>query len=256
VRRVKTSILATLAVTASLLVHVNAHAQESSDELPSTRHKDYSSPQNFAVELRGGSYRPDIDSDPSLKAGEAPYASTFGGRRALVALELDWQIIRIPHMGTLGVGVAAGYTAMSAAAKIQGRDIDSPDKTYLEVFPFYGVGVLRVDVFSRELNIPLVPYGKLGVGYALWNSSSDNGIARVNNTVARGSTWGTHFAAGLALHLNVFDEQVARNFDSTIGVNHTYLFIEAMWMQLDGLGKKNTLPVGDRTWVAGLAFEF
>jgi hypothetical protein len=163
VRRVQIAIVATAAVTAALLFHTNAHAQESSDELPSTRHKDYSSPQNFAVELRGGAYRPDIDSDPSLKAGATPYATTFGGRRALVAIELDWQIVRIPHLGTLGVGVSAGYTAMSAAAKIRNSTFDSPDKTYLEIFPFYGVGVLRVDVFSRELNIPLVPYGKLGV---------------------------------------------------------------------------------------------
>ena len=254
---------ATAAVAVILLVPSNAHAQDSSDELPATRHKDYSSPQNFAVELRGGAYKPNIDSDPSLQGGATPYASTFGGVRALFSLELDWQIVRIPHFGTVGVGVSAGYTRMSAGAKVRGTQFESADKTYLEIIPFYGVGVLRADVLMREANIPLVPYGKLGVGYALWNSSTDAGISRAPDKAnqgyefaARGSTWGTHFAAGLALQLNAFDRQVARNFDSTVGVNNTYLFIEAMWMNLNGLGQKAVLPVGATTWVTGLTFEF
>lgn len=238
-----------------------AEAQDRSGIL-TPRHREVGSPQNFAIEARLSLYQPEIDSEPGLVG--KPYASTFGDmRRALVGFEFDWQALRIPHFGSIGPGVAASYTVLSAPTYVTGTTTPAREETSLEVFPFYGVAVLRLDLLNHDLHIPIVPFAKAGVGYALWRSYTDAGTASSvdpvsgKNQPAKGATWGTHAAAGLALDLNAFDGTAARNFDNSMGVNHTYIFAEYTWMNLRGLGgQKAPLYVGGTSWTFGLAFEF
>src|SRR3954447_26169276 len=94
-----------------LLASREARADDESGVLDSRHHK-YESPQNFAFEFRVARYLPNIDSDPAF-GGKHPYADVFGTTpRIEIAAELDWQILRIPHVGTLGPGISIGYTAM------------------------------------------------------------------------------------------------------------------------------------------------
>ena len=127
--------------------------------------------QRFAFELRFGPYRPQIDDAfPQQK----PYETVFGtDRRVEFALEFDWQLLRIPHVGTLRTGVGWGYTHMSApAAKSSGEP--SAEETSLGIMPMYGVGVLRVDELVRRMGVPLVGYGKAGIGYGLYWTGNDS----------------------------------------------------------------------------------
>ena len=63
------------------------------------------SPQNFAFELRFSPYRPQIDEEESLN-GKTPFADAFGDKpRLYIGAEFDWQIFRIPYVGTIGPGV-------------------------------------------------------------------------------------------------------------------------------------------------------
>lgn len=224
-------------------------------------HRNFESPQNFAVEVRVAHYLPQVDSEPALQ-GKTPFVDTYGTmRRALVGFEIDWQALRIPYVGTLGVGLSASYTLMTDNARYANSGARSPETSNLEVIPFYGVGVFRVDVLDRALRIPLVPYGKIGVGYALWRSYTEGGLSRVSTgsperLAGHGGTMGTHFAAGLALDLNMFDPLTARTFDESMGVNHTYLFGEVVNMNLTGINQSNALYLKDTTWAAGLTFEF
>jgi hypothetical protein len=127
----------------------------------------------------------------------------------------------------------------------------SGESTQLEVFPFYAVAVARADVLWRDVHIPLVPYLKAGVGYTLWRASTTLG------TTGKGGSLGTHFALGVGLNLNMFDEYAAKNFDNAMGVNGTYLFAEWTRADLSGLGiQQDVLRVGATTWTFGLAFEF
>jgi len=212
------------------------------------------SAQNFALELRFSPYRPQIDEEPGL--ANAPYSQTFGSsRRLLVALELDWQTFRIPHVGTIGPGLGVGYTAMSEPVlTVTGRA--SGDETSLDVFPFWGVAVLRVDAPWRDLGIPIVPYGKAGLGYALWRATNTGGTAVANNVSGKGSTWGTNIAIGAAFALDALDRGASRNMDLSTGINGTYVFIEAYWLALNGIAQDNPLRIGTTSWAAGLAFEF
>ena len=90
-------------VAVSLLAAATAEAQDADGAL-SSRHVAYASPQHFEAELRFAPFTPAIDGDPSLH-GATPYATVFGtSPRILVSAELDWQILRFPHFGTLGRG--------------------------------------------------------------------------------------------------------------------------------------------------------
>lgn len=223
-------------------------------------HPGKESPQNFAAEVRFAAFNPDVDSDPNLH-GATPYKDTFGtSPRLEIGLEIDWQALRIPHLGTIGPGVSAGYTRASDPALFQTEHngtFVSGEQTTLEIFPFYGVIVLRGDALWRDLGVPLVPYGKFGLGYALWHASNTLGTSSANGISGEGSSLGTQVSLGLALNLNPFDAYAAQNFDDALGVNNSYLFAEWTRSDLDGLGlQKNVLRVGGTGWTFGLAFEF
>jgi opacity protein-like surface antigen len=230
------------------------------------RERTFESPQHFALELRLGPYIPDIDSDPALKGQNPwhrvfgdPYQSAFGtSQRALVAVELDWQFLRFPHIGSLGVGGSFGYTSMSAPARkfIDPTQYLTGETTSLDVYPMYAVAVFRYDALNKDFGVPLVPYAKAGMGMALWRASTDIGTSSAAGIQGEGHTVGFQVAGGVGLDLNAFDRTAAHAFDESMGVNHTYIYAEWMDMALNGVGQKNALRVGSSTWVTGLSLEF
>lgn len=248
-------LLAGAAFASALAASSVALAQEPNDIGGYRSHRTYESPQHWAVELRFGPYRPNIDEDFS---GAKPYETAFGDdHRLYFGVEVDWQAIRIPHFGSLGPGASWGYTHMSANARLSSTGEPSAENTSLWIMPMYGVGVLRIDVLARDMGIPFVFYGKAGVGYALWSSSNDLGTSKVDGVVGKGHTWGTHFAFGGMLLLDNFDQGSANQLDNETGINNTYVFFEWMQSKLDGFGASDhsALHVGTNTWVLGLAFE-
>jgi hypothetical protein len=243
------------AFTAALAVAFLETADARAVELgtPATEHP-YRTAQNFALELRFSPYRPQIDDDPSLRS--SPYATTFGKKpRLSIGVELDWQTYRIPHVGTIGPGFGAAFVSISRTVKTaSGRD--SGDETSLSIYPFTAVAVLRADAAWRDLGIPLVPYGKAGLGVALWRASNSGGTSSDNNVSGKGTSWGTSFALGLAFALDALDKGSSRNMDLATGINNTYVYFEAYWLTLNGIGQPHALHVGTNTWSMGMAFEF
>lgn len=262
-------IAATGAALAVAVLASTSRAQDRAEPLGGKRHRPAESPQHFAAEVRFSPFTPDIDSDPSLTG--RPFATAFGtctgtpptcdtSPRVLVSVELDWQALRIPHVGSLGPGLGAGYTTMSAQAQfttLHNGSSTSGETTSLDIYPFYAVAVLRADGLWRDFGVPLVPYAKLGFGYALWRASNTLGTSSAGGVAGKGHTVGTELALGLGLNLNVFDQYAAKNFDDSMGVNNTYLFAEWTRAALTGLGSQtNALRVGGTSWTFGLAFEF
>jgi hypothetical protein len=127
----------------------------------------------------------------------------------------------------------------------------------LWIIPMAAMAVLRVDVLWRDVGIPLVPYAKLGLAYALWRASNTLGTSSFEGVSGEGHSWGTHIAVGLSLNLNPFDVYAAQNFDDAMGVNGTYVFGEWTREDYNGLGfQSDPLRVGGTNWMLGLAFEF
>ena len=190
-----------------------------------------------------------------------PYASTFGSsQRWEGALELDWQALKLPNIGTLGPGLSVGYTSITGFATITGTTppVASAESTTLEILPVYLVGVFRLDVLMRQAHIPLVPYAKAGIGYALWRASNTAGTSVApNGLVGEGHTWGTQLAVGLAFNIGVLDPSfrpAARRVDRD--QQHLRLPGEYMMSTLDGIAQSHPLWVGTNTFAFGLAVEF
>jgi hypothetical protein len=242
---------------ATLAFPARAHADES--EMIETRGAPDRgrSAQNFEVEVRAALYQPQVDSDPTLHG--TPYKDSFGSTMHFeVGMEFDWQAIRIPHVGTFGPGVSIGYTKMSGIApRVDGLLPPSEETSSLEILPTYAVAVLRVDALMRDLHVPLVPYAKAGVGYALWRASNTAGTSvGPTGVVGEGHTFGTQFAVGLQFGLGVLDPHSAQQLDESTGINNTYIFGELMLSELTGIGQEHALYVGTNTFAFGLAFEF
>ncbi|MBL8602718.1 MAG: hypothetical protein JNK72_12420 [Myxococcales bacterium] len=239
----------------------------------------YESTQNFALELRGGPFYPDTDSEFGGRA--TPLADMFGtSSRVQFGLEFDWQALRLGAAGSLGVGLGAGYTSMSAVAPITQSPMPSDpaqwqrpsggQETTLRVFPTYGVLVYRFDTLARRTLIPLVPYAKLGLSYSIWWVTNGDETARRTLALspgaaagdpdldqdAIGGSLGTHLALGLMLRLDVFERRAQRSWDLGMGVNHSYLFAEYLRSDPGSLGSRAQMRLGVSTWNVGLAMEF
>jgi hypothetical protein len=212
------------------------------------------SPQYGAAEVRFGRYIPAVDSSVS----GTPFRDTFGdSSRYMFGLEGDWQLIRIPHLGSLGPGFGWGYTRATGRARLTSDPTKvSGEQTALSVMPFYLVGVLRADVFARDFGVPIVPYAKLGIGYALWWASDAGNTSRINGVLGRGSSYGPQYALGAMFLLDELDPQTARDADNSLGINNSYIFGEWYGSELDAFGSKTSMNVGANTWVLGLAIEF
>lgn len=236
----------------------------SPDDFDFDKNARFDSPQHFAFELRFGPYRPDIDSAfGGLPAEERPFRQTFGnGKGFHFGVEFDWQALRLPYVGTFGPGVGWSYVSRSAEAfergvvDEDGNRVRAGEDTTLTIMPMYAVGVLRIDYPARRFGIPLVPYAKAGLGFALWSASIESGVVTRDGVKGRGRAWGPHFALGAAFLLDVLDPSAARLMDSSVGVNNTYAYIEWMRNDLGDLFESKQMRVGTSTWVAGLALEF
>ncbi|HEY8947125.1 MAG TPA: MXAN_2562 family outer membrane beta-barrel protein [Polyangiaceae bacterium] len=250
----KRLLLGALAALTSLALPVRANAQDFDDLAPARRSRDYvESSQDLAVELRFGRYVPDADDGLS----STPYRDIFGtSNRYFGGFEINWQVLRIPLLGTLAPGFGIGYTKSSAKAPFELQPGRSGQDTSLEILPMYLVGVLRADVIARETVIPLVPYGKLGLGVALWQISLGEDTAEFEGDKGRGLSYGPQFQLGIMFLLDALDRDDARTADANLGLNHSYLFAEWYVSDLDGFGASDRLQVGTNTWMAGIALEF
>jgi hypothetical protein len=218
----------------------------------------YRSPQSFAVEVKFGPYRPDVDSEFDVGGVDkrTPYKDYFGnGRHLLSQVEFDWQLFH--KFGSLGAGVGVGFFSVTGVATLP-TGKPSGDTSNFRVAPFSISAIYRFDHFLETRDIPVVPYGKLGLDWAYWQITDGNGeIAKdMMGNSARGGTFGWHASAGVALVLDFLDPDAARDFDADLGVNHTALTFEYSHADISGLGQSARLHVGDTTWALGLLLEF
>jgi hypothetical protein len=222
--------------------------------------EDYRSSRSWALELRFGAFRPDVDAE--LDAGKVPYETYFGkGRGVMTQLELDYQLFQ--RFGSLAVAGSIGIFRKSAKSFVavapgQSTTDRSGDDTKLSLIPLAAMLVYRMDVPALRWGIPLVPYVKAGLNYTIWSIYDGDGrVARYDGGGrGRGGTVGWQAAAGLSLLLDFLDPGAARELDGEVGVNHTHLFFEVTRVSAPAFGKRQTLRVGDSTWFAGLMFEF
>ena len=211
------------------------------------------SKQEAAFELRFGRYVPEVDGG----VDGSPFQSTFGSsNRYLFGVEVDWQVLRIPHFGTLAPGVGWGYTKFSAKAHFADGSGLSDSSTRIAIMPMYLVAVARADVVAKDFKVPLVPYAKLGLGYGMWwSSDGQRSAVAADGKKGRGGSYGLTYALGAMFLLDVLDEDDAVSADGITGINNSYVFAEWFRPQLDGFGSAKVLDIGSSSWLLGIALE-
>ena len=212
------------------------------------------SPRDFVFEFNGAQVLPNIDNEPGLTT--RPYESIFGSKKMwLFEGELDYELYQ--GWGTASVGLAAGYGVVFGHGKVANQDSFAPDLTTLRTVPIRVLAVYRFDWLARNLSIPLVPFGKIGLADTIWWSTSGSGDVSkpIQGGSASGGKWGYELAGGLALELNSLDPFIGDEFDRDFGVNHVYLQAQYMVLSANNFGKPG-LDLSSNGWLFGLSFEF
>jgi hypothetical protein len=209
------------------------------------------SPRTGAVEVKVGGYKPLIDTEEGLTG--TPYEDTFKDESMLL-VELEIQRYFYQGIGTAGVSVSAGYAEKYGDAVTVG-DVVSPEKTSLRVVPLRLNALYKFDYAAFRWHVPLVPYGKVGLIYEPWWTTKGDQTQNVNGRKGRGGRWGYGFTGGVSFLMDVLEPRLARDFDSDLGINHTYLFAEYTYAEVNNFGGAG-LVLSSRHWMFGLSLDY
>lgn len=214
------------------------------------------SPQSWALEAKFSPYLPPLDQEFG-EGGATPFGDVFGDKRAVMGrLELSYQAFRVKDILSVGPGLSVGaYQKKGFGLDAAGNATE--DENIFRVFPFGLSAVARVDVLNNRYGVPFVPFVKAGLESYLWSNRKNGDIVTFpSGAEVRGVTWGFSGRAGLALDLNVIDPKSAINFDHNFGVNHSYLFGEFEFAQVNDFGSDASFDFSTSLFNFGLALEF
>lgn len=242
---------------------------------------------NVYVELRFGPYLPSVAS--SGEKGSNAFNNIFGrdceatessgapkaGPRFYFGAEVDWLPLRIPYVGGFGFGLGWGFTRFGAKAPFAdpaaaGGASCSEQTTSLTIMPMHASLVLRVDELMRRTGIPIVPYGKAGVGLTWWRAGTTGGTEHLckdaqgdyrpcasgatPDVTGVGLTPSLHLAAGGMLSLNFLEPRTSASLAESTGIGRVYVFGEFFSDSIRFTPSKS-MNVGTTGWVAGLAVD-
>ncbi len=224
------------------------------------------SEQTFAFEVKLGPHRPLIDREfPGIATEGAadPYYRTFGPSFMLMGeIEVDYQFLRPFNVGSVALAFSIGYAEKFAAAVDATSKLPAKESTGLRLIPMKVQAVYRFDWLAQRHNIPLVPYIKGGFVAEPWMSVKGGKTELVDGREAFSTRFGLAATVGIAFQIDFLDPRLARDFDTSAGVNHTYLIAEWAITEVNNFGQQNAAgkPIGmdlsSRNVFFGLAVEF
>jgi hypothetical protein len=220
------------------------------------------------VGLKLGPYVPQIDAHFAAKPG--PYEAMFGGYHMLVLVDVERVIWS--GFGQVTVGASAGYWQKTARAyTIDGMPGDptrprASDTNKFRLIPTALTVGYRFTMLDDEYGIPVVPYVRGGLSYYVWSiQQADGSFASAckdgsdaegcDTTKGLGASLGVQGAIGVAIRAERIDASAATSMRQS-GIQHAGIFGELSMAKVDGFGSEKKLSVGDRTWFAGVNFEF
>jgi hypothetical protein len=211
------------------------------------------SPRSGSVEFRLGGYRPQLDSEANLEEGSTPFSDIFGGANLLL-FELELQRFFYQGIGTAGVSLSLGYAEKYGAALLA-SGAPAQERSGFHVLPIRVRGVYRFDYPAFRWGIPLVPYVKPGLVYMPWWITKGGELENLADGKAQGGKLGWEVSGGVSFLLDVLEPRLARDFDSDLGVNHSYLFAEYTYAKVNNFGGEG-FNLSDSYWMFGLALDY
>ena len=221
--------------------------------------KPLESPRSMFLEVKLGSFFPDIDAEfagPGVDETTLPYYAVFGGGGMLLGeIEAEYQLFQ--KFGSLAIGASVGYAEKYGKALDAVTGVRTDQTNGMRLIPIKALLVYRWDYAKIRWNVPLVPYLKGGAVIMPWFVYSGGEVEQFGVKMGAGTSFGLTGTFGVALQLDFIDPRLARDFDSSVGVNHTYLFAEGTInaMSLFATGDK-PLNFSSRFFMFGLGFEF
>lgn len=233
-------------------------------------------PPSWGMELRMGPFRPRISDNArdreyyALIYADHNDRSLFRNRPLLKTVETSQYLFT--SFGLLGVTVSVGHWSVTAPSRVCSDPADAArtvgctpqtvwqssagnDTTDLTIVPV-GVGVVyRFDLVSRLLAVPLVPYAKAGLDYALWWNTAGGRLSKTAVTKGRGGTLGYTSAVGLMVNLDWLEPSTASRARATTGIADSYIYVDWTQRVSDGFGDATRLGTSGRVLSVGVALD-
>ncbi len=235
----------------SLMVAFTASVAAAQSFSLSESTKRVETPRHLFVELKLSPYTTSVDKGLDSK----PFAKTFGeGPMLLGEAEVDYQFFQA--FGSLAAGLSVGYAEKFGPSTSVATEEKVGGSTGLRVFPLKALLVYRFDWLKERFHIPLVPYGKGAFVSMPWVIVNQGKVEVAEGVRAEGVKFGVAGVAGLSLEIDFLDPRLARDFDVSMGVNHTYIFAEATFQGMN-LSPKGDHPLNlsSQHFMFGLGFE-
>ncbi|GMU58364.1 MAG: hypothetical protein AMXMBFR34_01270 [Myxococcaceae bacterium] len=208
--------------------------------------------RSMFFEFKLSPYTPLIDRDFTDTTG--PYQTIMGGGPMLMGeVEFDYQFFQ--KMGSVAVGFSGGYAEKYGKAVAAETLEPTSQPTGLKLVPLKALLVYRFDWLSLKKDIPLVPYAKVAFVMMPWWVLNGTEIEVSDGLRGAGISYGIAGVFGLALTLDFLDPRLSRDLDTSLGVNHSYLFTEFAIQEM-GLFEPQSFDFSSRHWMFGLGFEF
>ncbi len=221
--------------------------------------------------IRVGPYTPDIDNQLNMHPG--PFERMFGTSQHLLTM-LDVDRFLWTGFGQVGVGGSIGYWQKTASAFATMNNMTTTMRSEapntMRLIPLALTATYRFTVLDDDYGIPVVPYVRAGLGYYVWWVSVNGHYAHAcgasstsvfctdgmaHDDKALGASLGVQGAIGLAIRAERIDASAAMSMQQS-GMQHAGIYAELSLAKIDGFGSDQKLSVGDRTWFAGVDFEF
>lgn len=224
------------------------------------------SPRLGSFQFQMTSYRPNIDAEFKGKLGCGggtvdctPFQDIYGtGGSWIYGLQVASSLY-VGRPGSLDLGFGAGYFSKTGKGLLQGTLTPSGDDTTFRVIPLSLSLTWRFDGFATSF--PLVPYVRASLLRDQWWITNGSGATASTPAAGSGSgaTMGWGVAGGVAFLLDFLDPQLGREMDRDVGINHTYLFLEAARDTVDGFGSSKSWDLSNDkslAWSGGILFVF
>ena len=209
------------------------------------------SPRGGSVEFRIGGYRPQLDAEEGLDG--TPFADVFGTSKWLL-VELELQRFFYQGIGSAGLSVSLGYAEKYGNALLADGSA-SVERQGFHVLPLHARGVYRFDYPALQWGFPLIPYIKPGLVYIPWWTNKGDKTESTDGARGSGGKFGWEVAGGVSFLLDVLEPRFARDFDSELGINHSYLFAEYTYSKVNNFGSPG-FNFSDSYWMFGLALDY
>jgi hypothetical protein len=191
----------------------------------------------------------------------------FGGARPMPVLDVDR--ILWTGFGQVAVGGSIGYMQWFAHSFVDGsepgpmRPRSPGDTNTFRLIPLALTASYRLTYLDDEYGVPVIPYVRGGLAYDIWwLKARGNRVCKDGSTDLmceldrpRGGSLGVQGSIGLAIRAERIDASTANSMRQS-GIQHAGIYGELSIAKVDGFGSDSKLSLGDRTWFAGVNFEF